>query len=47
MSGKYSYYCSNFKFGMRIYVYEYNRNILEICLKYTDDSPLLRLILLG
>ena len=37
-----TFYCSNLKFGMRVYVYEYNRNILGMswCPNYTDASSL-------
>ena len=30
------FHCSNLKFDTMIYVYEYNRNILEMSPKYTD-----------
>ena len=35
-----SYRCSNLKYGMRIYVYEYNRIILEMSQKYTNAPAL-------
>ena len=35
-----SYHYSKLKFGMRSYVYEYNRNIIEMYPKYTDACAL-------
>ena len=42
-----SYHCSNLKFGMRIFVFEDNRNIIEMFPKYTGAPTLTNIATVG